>query len=145
MVSLTGLVNSGVVTLEDLLDGGGGTPSPAPAPKSVEKVLAAVRAKCKDFFRPLERDPLFQVGDEVVTQRHVVPVHTRLPAYVRGRRRRITVYHGAHLMPDAVWRGVEAAAPLYTVRFEARELWRPDAAEDYTVMLDLWESYLPAA
>lgn len=142
LVALTGFVNSGVFTQEEILAGGGGTRQASPSAKSVDDVLAAVQAKCTDFSRPLERDPAFKVGDEVTTQRHSVPGHTRLPAYARGRRGLVVATHGAHLLPDAVWRGVEAASPLYTIRFDARELWGPDAAEGDTVMLDLWEPYL---
>ncbi|MEQ8653808.1 MAG: nitrile hydratase subunit beta [Kiloniellales bacterium] len=145
LVALTGLVNSEVATQEEILRAGSTPQSPgqpSPPPQDIDTVLQTVRAKCTDFSRPQERGPAFQIGDAVVTQRHSVPGHTRLPAYARGRHGRVVALHGAHLLPDAVWRGVEAAAPLYTIRFEARELWGPDAVEDDAVMLDLWEPYL---
>ncbi len=142
MVALTSFVNAGTLTEEEVI-AGGGAPSPTlPPAQSVEEVLAAVQAHCTDFSRPDAREPAFAVGAEVMTQSHGVPGHTRLPAYARGRSGHITAYHGAHLFPDAVWQGMEVALPLYTVSFEARELWGPEAAGGDSVMLDLWEPYL---
>jgi hypothetical protein len=34
---------------------------------------------------------------------------------------------------------------VYSVRFEARELWGPDASPIDTVYVDLWDDYLDAA
>ncbi len=142
LVALTGFVNAGVFTEEEVLAGGGESEIAASAVQSVEAVLAAVKAGCTDFSRHYAREPAFAVGDEIVTQRHGVPGHTRLPSYARGCAGRITAYHGAHLFPDAVWQRIEVALPLYTVSFEARELWGPEAAGGDSVMLDLWEPYL---
>ena len=70
--------------------------------------------------------------------------HTRLPAYAQDSVGRVVRDHGAHVFPDsnAHFLG-EAPEPLYSVAFEAVELWGSDAenAED-EVVLDLWESYL---
>jgi nitrile hydratase beta subunit len=90
--------------------------------------------------------PRFAVGDVVVT-RNVHPVgHTRLPRYARGKRGVIQRYHGAHTLPDANAHGLgERPQPLYSVRFEARELWGESAEPRQTVSLDLWDSYLDPA
>jgi nitrile hydratase len=87
--------------------------------------------------------PRFEVGDAVVT-RNVHPTgHTRLPRYARGKRGVIERLHGPHVFPDANAHGLgEQPQPLYTVRFEARELWGESAEPRQTVTLDLWDSYL---
>jgi nitrile hydratase len=36
----------------------------------------------------------------------------------------------------------EQAQPLYSVRFDARELWGESAEPNQAVHIDLWESYL---
>jgi hypothetical protein len=70
--------------------------------------------------------------------------HTRLPRYCRGKRGTITHLHGAHVFPDANVRGQgEAPQWLYTVRFEASELWGADTTAT-AVHVDCWEPYLEA-
>jgi nitrile hydratase subunit beta len=85
----------------------------------------------------------FAVGDVVVT-RNVHPLgHTRLPRYARGKRGIIQRLHGPQIFPDTNAVGLgERPQPLYTVRFEARELWGESAEPRQTVSLDVWESYL---
>ena len=53
--------------------------------------------------------------------------------------------HGAHVFPDsnAKFEG-ENPQYLYTVRFEARELWGEAANPADSVYLDLWQDYLDA-
>ena len=88
--------------------------------------------------------PLHAVGDRVHA-RLMNPIgHTRLPRYVRGRSGLVERCHGAHIFPDrhATDRD-EAPQVLYTVRFDARDLWGPDTTAD-AVCVDLWESYLVA-
>jgi len=74
-----------------------------------------------------------------------VPHHTRLPRYVRGRRGVIERVHGAHVFADAhaTGRG-EQPHWLYTVAFDARELW-PDASSGVRVSVDAWEPYMERA
>ncbi len=51
--------------------------------------------------------------------------------------------HGVHVFPDSHAHGLgEQPQPLYSVRFDARELWGEDAEPQQSVHLDLWESYL---
>ena len=90
--------------------------------------------------------PRFAVSDAVIT-RNVHPVgHTRLPRYARGKRGVIHRLHGPHTFPDTNAHGLgKQPQPLYTVRFEARELWGDSAEPRQTVALDLWDSYLDPA
>jgi nitrile hydratase len=47
------------------------------------------------------------------------------------------------VFPDTNAHGLgEAPQPLYSVRFEAAELWGESAEAEQAVHLDLWESYL---
>jgi nitrile hydratase len=51
--------------------------------------------------------------------------------------------HGIHVFPDSHAHGRgEQPQPLYSVRFDARELWGESAEPNQSVHIDLWESYL---
>ena len=70
--------------------------------------------------------------------------HTRLPRYCRGRIGTIVLVHGAHVFPDTHAAGLgEQPQWLYTVRFDAKELWGPDTTAS-SVCADCWEPYLEA-
>jgi nitrile hydratase beta subunit len=85
----------------------------------------------------------FKAGDKV-RARTINPVtHTRLPRYVRGRTGTVERVIGCHVFPDSNALGAgENPQWLYTVRFEARELWGGDADPGVTVSVDAWEPYL---
>jgi nitrile hydratase len=106
------------------------TPGSAPAPISTPP-------------SPPPPAPRFAVGDAVVT-RNVHPAgHTRLPRYARGKRGVVIRLNGAHILPDTNAHGLgECPEPLYSVRFDTRELWGDAAEPRQTVTLDLWDSYL---
>jgi nitrile hydratase len=88
----------------------------------------------------------FALGDAVVTRNVHPPGHTRLPRYARGKRGVIQRLHGAQIFPDTNAHGLgENPQPLYSVCFDARELWGDSAEPRQTVSLDLWESYLELA
>ena len=88
----------------------------------------------------------FEPGDRVVT-RNTHPIgHTRLPRYARGKQGEIDRFHGIDTLPDANAHGKgPSPEPLYSVRFEASELWGDSAAPRQKVYIDLWESYLEPA
>lgn len=87
----------------------------------------------------------YAVGDPVVAKRSIASMHTRLPGYVRGRRGIIDTYIGAEILADASAAGDIRKEALYTVRFEAAELWPESAGQHVAVYVDLWESYLEPA
>src|SRR4029453_13187741 len=93
--------------------------------------------------RPATRPPRFAVGDTVRT-RNIHPTgHTRLPRYARGKHGVIHRQHGTHVFPDSnAHGGGEQPEALYSVRFDARELWGPAAEPNQHVYIDLWEPYL---
>jgi len=119
--------------------------------KAVRRVLAAERVAAM-LVRggPTEREAVtpqhFQVGQRVLA-RNIHPAgHTRLPRYVRGHVGCVTHVHGVHVLPDtnATGRG-EDPQWLYTVRFQAQELWGEAADPTVSISVDAWESYLQAA
>lgn len=84
----------------------------------------------------------FSVGDRVRARDLAMPGHTRLPRYVRGHVGVVEHLHGAHVFADTSAAGAgEQPQWLYTVRFDARELWGDDTTAD-AVSVDAWESYL---
>jgi nitrile hydratase len=85
----------------------------------------------------------FAPGDRVRTRIADPPHHTRLPRYARGKRGVVERMHGVHVFPDTNAHGKgEQPQPLYSVRFDARELWGAGAEPNQSVNLDMWESYL---
>ncbi|MXZ81186.1 MAG: nitrile hydratase subunit beta [Gammaproteobacteria bacterium] len=92
----------------------------------------------------IDRPAAFAVGDPVTARNFNPKSHTRSPRYVRGRRGVVTGHHGAHIFPDRhAATGEKVAEHLYSVRFEADEIWGPrDAEPGAPVYVDLFEPYL---
>jgi nitrile hydratase len=97
----------------------------------------------QDVIRETGARPHFVAGDPVVTRDMHPHGHTRLPRYARGKRGVVHCCHGIHVFPDTNAHGEgEQPQPLYSVRFDARELWGESAELNQAVHIDLWESYL---
>ena len=114
-------------------------------PKASARLLRWIHER-----RPPHREtgavPRFSVGD-LVRARSIHPTgHTRMPGYVRGKEGAIARFHGVHDFDDSVARG-EGAQPqsIYSVRFDARELWGDSAEANMGLYIDLWESHLDPA
>jgi nitrile hydratase len=136
------IIGSGLASAEEIRDGVARTP---PAP--VERALLAGQvgpalAKGSPAGRLLDAPARFRVGDTVTTRQMHPPTHTRLPRYCRGKRGEVIALHGAQVFADTNARG-EGEQPqyLYTVRFDAAELWGPHTTAA-SVCIDCWESYL---
>jgi nitrile hydratase subunit beta len=68
---------------------------------------------------------------------------TQLPRYARGKAGVVERAHGAHVLPDTNAHGTgEHPQWLYSVRFDARELWGDNGHAGLTITIDAWESYL---
>lgn len=69
--------------------------------------------------------------------------HTRLPWFVRGKRGVVVGDRGVFGFPDtnSQLKG-EKPQHVYSVMFDARELWGDAARTNDKVYLDLWEDYL---
>lgn len=90
--------------------------------------------------------PRFARGDRVRVPKMNPHGHTRCPRYVRGATGAIQHIHGRHVFPDShAHGGGEKPQVLYTVGFDAVELWGRDADGRGTVYVDLWEGYLEPA
>jgi nitrile hydratase len=88
----------------------------------------------------------FAIGERVRAINMHPKSHTRLPRYVRGHAGVIELVHGAHVFPDSFVAGRgEEPQWLYTVRFDSRELWGPDADPTVKVSIDAFEPYLEHA
>lgn len=88
----------------------------------------------------------FKVGDAVRVIDGDARGHTRRPSYLHGHRGVIVADLGTHRFPDRSAEGVLVGQELYTVSFDARELWQARADGRGAVLADLWDPYLePAA
>ena len=89
----------------------------------------------------------FDVGDRVrIVDDHPYG-HTRRPRYIRGRVGVVSGIGGSFIYPDSAAAG-EGEDPhwVYTVRFDATELWGEGVAEpNNSIYIDTWEPYLQAA
>jgi nitrile hydratase len=149
------LEDKGLVTraeIEARVAGRPPTASPAARPparplrvldaSNVERVLRHGRNALVDAEVPAR----FQPGDHVVTRNINPPGHTRLPRYARAKRGVIAEDHGVWVFPDA--HAAEAGPKpqhCYSVRFAAREIWGPEAADRDSIFIDLFDDYLDPA
>ena len=88
----------------------------------------------------------FRSGDRVRVRNRHPRGHTRAPRYVRGCTGTVERRQGTFVFPDAHAHGKGPhPQPLYSVRFDAVELWGKDGDPRGAVHVDLWEPYLEAA
>ena len=98
------------------------------------------------FSRAPASEARFEPGDRVRTRNMNPATHTRLPRYARGRVGVIEAVRGCHVFPDSVTTGRgEDPQWLYTVVFDARELWGANADPTLTVSVEAFEPYLESA
>jgi len=98
------------------------------------------------FFRQPQGPARYKIGDRVRARNIHPKTHTRLPRYARGRRGTVELCHGCHMFPDSVAINLgDNPQWLYTVVFDGRELWGPDADPTLKVSIDAFEPYLEPA
>lgn len=136
------LIERGLVTSKELAEGRSmsepGSLKRRPTTHDVPEVV-----KRGPYGRPALAPALFEVGDIVRTKNINPQTHTRLPRYARGRRGTIERNHGCHVFPDSSALGAgDNQQWLYTIVFEARELWGADSDPSLTVSIDAFEPYL---
>jgi len=127
---------------------GGARHPPLPLPRKLMAAdVPAVIAKGSPTARPATTPARFARGQRVRMFDGVVPHHTRLPGYVRGKHGVIGHVHGAHVFADAHASGRgEQPQWLYTVAFDGAELWPGEQAPGVLrVSIDAWEPYMVAA
>jgi len=145
MTLMTGMIQSGEISLNEALSGKAAYPMPPATTKSTQEVLNKIRAANKSFACGTDVPAAFEVGDNVRTKSRTNTGHTRLPAYARDRDGVILAHHGAHVFPDSSAEGRTEGQHLYSVAFSASELWGPEANLNDRMVLDLWESYFVQA
>ena len=140
------LAERGLVSADEIAAG-----HPLGEPKRVDGILQhgdveTVLHRGRPTERPARDPARFRIGDRIRAKNIHPTTHTRLPRYVRGRLGIIESLHGCHVFPDtnALGRG-ENPQWLYTVRFNAPDLWGPDADPNVCVSVDAWEPYLEPA
>ena len=140
------LIEKGYLTREEVA--AGHAMQPAKALKhgkfdlaNVERVM--VRGK---FARPAPAPAKFNIGDRVRAKNIHPATHTRLPRYARDKVGVVELCHGCHMFPDSVAKD-QGDNPqwLYTVVFDSRELWGPDADPTLKISIDAFEPYLDPA
>ena len=138
------LVEKGLVTAEELAAGRAVGPADEDTRKRILKAenVATVLAQGSPVTLTIDTPPRFKPGDRVRALNRHPRGHTREPRYVRGRVGVIHEHHGAHVFPDRSAEAVKEGRHLYSVRFEALELWGEHAAGRSAVYVDLWEDYL---
>lgn len=98
------------------------------------------------FFRQQQGAARFKPGDRVRTVNINPLTHTRLPRYARDKVGTVELIHGCHAYPDSVASGRgDDPQWLYTVVFDGREIWGPDADPTLTISIDAFEPYLEPA
>ena len=132
---------------DDEIDAGHSLHAPKPVARTLSPAdVAQVLYRGAPTERATKSAAKFKAGDKVRAKTINPVTHTRLPRYVRGRIGTIERVIGYHVFPDSNALGAgENPQWLYTVRFEARELWGGDADPSVTVSVDAWEPYLVPA
>jgi nitrile hydratase len=140
---IANLLDAGMVTRAEI-------DSFVPAAGSAKSTPALMAARVPAFCAagaPKKRNvpdtPNFRVKQRVRARNINPTTHTRLPRYARGRIGVVARDYGVYAFPDtnAIGEG-EKPQHLYSVRFEARELWGTQARPKDSVYIDMWDDYL---
>src|ERR1700758_853095 len=98
------------------------------------------------FERKPQASAKFEPGDRVRAKNMHPATHTRLPRYTRGHVGVVERTLGCQVFPDSAAMELgENPQWLYTVVFDATELWGPDADPTVKVSIDAFEPYLEPA
>ena len=120
--------------------------APLGAPPAGAGPAAGARRRVLTSFRTPVGPPRFAIAAAVTTRTMHPAGHTRLPRYARGKRGVIEAPRGFHVFPDTSAHGLgDQPQHVYSVRFEAHDLWGEAAEPNQRIYIDLWESYLLAA
>jgi nitrile hydratase beta subunit len=137
------LIKKGLITRAEAESGKPEPGSAKATPPLKATDLSAVNVRPKVARPDAAVKAKFKTGERV-RARNMQPLgHTRLPRYARGKAGVIHMDHGIYVFPDTIVAGLgEKPQHVYSVRFEARELWGPEASARHAVYLDLWDDYL---
>jgi nitrile hydratase len=134
---MTLLIEKGIVTREELA-ASGADPVAAAQPAYRINIERARPSRSRKRAR-------FAEGDRVVARNINPSGHTRLPRYVRGKRGVIHRDWGVYVLADSnAHHAGDHSQHVYSVAFDARELWGKDAPRRDKLHIDLWDDYLDA-
>jgi nitrile hydratase subunit beta len=143
---IANLLDASMVTREEVDSG-------VAAAASAKAIPALMAARVPAFFangapktRNVAATANFRAGERVRARNIHPEGHTRLPRYARGKSGVVMMDHGIFVFPDtnASMQG-EKPQHLYSVKFEARELWGEQAKPKDSIYLDMWDDYLERA
>jgi nitrile hydratase subunit beta len=140
------VVNQGLVTQGEISSGKSTSGSRQFRPVLTADIVPAMIARGNSARRDVRIDARFAAGQRVRARNMNPTGHTRLPRYARGKLGTIVRDHGVFVFPDtrAHFQG-DKSQHVYSVRFDARELWGGNAKPHDAVYVDLWEDYLEPA
>ena len=140
------LLANKTITREELESGKPAPGSTKATPAVTASAVPAMVARRGSARRDVSVAPRFTVGQNVRARKINPTGHTRLPRYARGRVGVISHDRGVFVFPDTNSR-FEGENPqhLYSVRFEAKELWGDRASPRDSVYIDMWDDYLEPA
>ncbi|MDP6831304.1 MAG: nitrile hydratase subunit beta [Alphaproteobacteria bacterium] len=143
------LVESGLVTADEIANGRSAAPLPDDLEERVLKAEAveAVLSRGDNFTVEDDIPAKFAVGEPVRVLNNHPTHHTRAPRYVRGKCGVVERDHGVFVFADENSKGPghRVGQHVYSVCFPAQELWGPDAAAADRINVDLWDGHLEAA
>ena len=140
------LERHGFATAEELASGVMTGPGRTPKRVLTADMVSGVLAKGGPCDRPASGPAAFKAGERVRTRNFNPATHTRLPRYARGRVGTVEAVQGSFVFPDDNAHGKgENPQWVYTVVFDAAEIWGEGAAPGLSVSIDAWESYLERA
>lgn len=140
------LERHGFATTEELASGVMAEPGRTPKRVLTADMVSGVLAKGGPCDRPASGPAAFKPGERVRTRNFNPATHTRLPRYARGRVGTVEAVQGSFVFPDDNAHGKgENPQWVYTVVFDAAEIWGEGAAPGLSVSIDAWESYLERA
>jgi nitrile hydratase len=137
------LVQRGFIEADEIAAGHALRPGKEPSRGKFTLTDVARVVRRGSYGRPVPAPARFKIGDRVRAKNIHPRTHTRLPRYARGHVGVVERLHGAHVFPDSVVAGKgEDPQWLYTVRFDAQELWGADADPTVKVSIEAFEPYL---
>jgi nitrile hydratase beta subunit len=140
------MVKANLVTRTEMESGRADERAAVRTPALTADQVPALIAKGVPARRDVKVAASFRAGQRV-RARNINPVgHTRLPRYARGKLGTVDRDHGVFVFPDtnAHFLG-ETPQHVYSVRFDARELWGEQANRRDSVYVDMWDAYLEPA
>jgi nitrile hydratase beta subunit len=116
----------------------------APRRDDPDRARRAVEATTRESPLRAAGKTRFAAGDRVRARRMRPAGHTRCPRYVRGAAGVVEAVRGRDAFPDiGPYQGPDE--PVYAVAFTSEELFGRSEGQAWTVVLDLFESYLEPA